>query len=207
MLYANDKPIRLIGFPESTMTQEIYDFISREYQGDMQIILPDDFIALPNKNDYQYHISFTLDIPKRLQVIDIIDSQDLDCINYLHDSVIYHADDVREVIGKGTIICTHSTILLGAKIGRHCIIETYCLVAHYVTLGNNVTLHAGTMIAGKTTVGDNCVFNFKSAALNAVNICANVEVGASSTITKDVTQPGRYIGTVARFVGPTMTTL
>jgi NDP-sugar pyrophosphorylase family protein len=201
MLIANEKPLRLIGFPESTMTQEIYDFMSREFQGDIQIILPDEFIALPNKQDYQYHVSFTLDTVKRLEVIDIVDSLDLDCIRYLHDTVVCHAKDITKVIGKGTIVCTYSTILLGATIGNHCIIESYCLVAHYVNMADNVTLHAGSMIGGRTTIGANCIFNFKSSAINAITVCADVEVGAASNLTKDVTVPGRYVGSVARHVG------
>jgi UDP-3-O-[3-hydroxymyristoyl] glucosamine N-acyltransferase len=57
------------------------------------------------------------------------------------------------------------------------------------------------MIAGKTTIGSNSVFNFKSSALNALNICDDVEVGAISNVTKDITIPGRYIGSVARYMG------
>ena len=50
--------------------------------------------------------------------------------------------------------------------------------------------------------GNNCELNFKSAVLNKIEICDNVEIGAISTVTKDITQSGRYIGSVARYVGP-----
>jgi UDP-3-O-[3-hydroxymyristoyl] glucosamine N-acyltransferase len=99
------------------------------------------------------------------------------------------------------VISAFSTILLHAKIGKHCILETYCLVAHYSELKDNVIMHVGTMIAGKTTVGNNCLFNFKSSAINNIIICDNVEVGAFSNITKNVTMPGRYLGSVARYSG------
>jgi len=63
------------------------------------------------------------------------------------------------------------------------------------------------MIAGKTTIGPNCVFNFKSAALNGLSICGDIELGACSVITKDTDIPGYYLGSVARRVGNTKTYL
>jgi UDP-3-O-[3-hydroxymyristoyl] glucosamine N-acyltransferase len=54
------------------------------------------------------------------------------------------------------------------------------------------------MIAGATLVGNNCTFNFKSSVLNRLRICNDVIVGAASTITKDITNAGTYVGTPAR---------
>jgi UDP-3-O-[3-hydroxymyristoyl] glucosamine N-acyltransferase len=62
-------------------------------------------------------------------------------------------------------------------------------------------LHSGVAIAGKTTVGENCTFKFKSSVLNNVNITDNVTVGALSNVTKDITKSGRYLGSIARYVG------
>jgi UDP-3-O-[3-hydroxymyristoyl] glucosamine N-acyltransferase len=61
-------------------------------------------------------------------------------------------------------------------------------------------LHSGTMIAGKTTIGKNCMFNFKSAAINSIEICDNVTIGAFSNANKSITKEGIYIGSPARFL-------
>jgi UDP-3-O-[3-hydroxymyristoyl] glucosamine N-acyltransferase len=204
----SDKPIKVIGFENSTITQEGVHFLSTEFNGEITIISPDDFISLTNKNDYQYLVFFTLDIEKRKEIINIIKNQNLDCISFIHNSALIYKDlkntptnEIFKIIGNGTVICPFSSILLNSKLGNHCLIEAYCLVSHYCTLGDNVILHSGTMIAGKTTIGSNSVFNFKSSALNALNICDDVEVGAISNVTKDITIPGRYIGSVARYMG------
>jgi UDP-3-O-[3-hydroxymyristoyl] glucosamine N-acyltransferase len=68
-------------------------------------------------------------------------------------------------------------------------------------MGKNSIIHAGTLIAGKTTIGENCTFGFKSSAINKINIVDNVNVGAFSNITKDITKSGKYVGTIARYVG------
>jgi acetyltransferase-like isoleucine patch superfamily enzyme len=198
MLIETDKTICLIGFPESTITQEAEYFMSKETKNDIIVMSPQDFLEMDNKDSYQYGVAFTLDIALRKKIISIIQELNLDCITYIHDSVVCYTDNVESVIGKGSFVAPNSTVLMGAKIGEHCIIETYCLISHYAELKNNVILHSGSMIAGKTTIGENSMFNFKAAALNALNIGSDIEVGAASTVTKSISDPGVYIGTPAR---------
>lgn len=188
----------MIGFPESTLTQEAAFFVGQELQSKMHIISPDEFFAIQNKHEYQYGVAFNQDLEKRQQVIDIINELDLDCVRYMHDSVVCYEKDIKKVIGRGTFIAPFSTILMGATLGDFCAVETYCLISHHVKIGNNVMLHSGTMIAGRTTIGDNCVFNFKSAALNKLTVGDNVMVNAISTLTKDALESGVYIGSPAR---------
>lgn len=198
MLIANKlKPIVLIGFSESTITQEAKHWVMQEFVGEIKIMSPDEFLKSNNKNEYQFIIAFTLDTALRKKIINVIKQESLDCITYVHDSVICY-DKIENVIGKGSFVAPCSTILLGAKLGEHCIVETYCLISHYAELEENVILHSGTMIAGKTKIGKNSMFNFKSAALNALSIGADIEIGAASTVTKDISEPGVYIGTPAR---------
>lgn len=208
LITASNKPLRIIGIANSTITQEVLSFLPAQTTIDYMLITPTEFLALPNKRDYQYLVFFTLDFELRKAIIDIIETMQLECFSGVHETAVIYADianlscrEVFDIIGHGTIISPFSSVMLNAKLGNHCILETYCLVSHYCTIGNNVIMHSGTMIAGKTIVGDNCEFNFKSAALNALSICSNVEVGAISTVTKDITVPGRYIGSVARHVG------
>jgi UDP-3-O-[3-hydroxymyristoyl] glucosamine N-acyltransferase len=201
MLIANHKTIALIGFANSTLTQEAHHYMSLEHTGDIIIISPDEFLSLPNRAEYQYGVAFTLDTAKRAEIINVVESENLDCIRYIHDTVVCYNKDIESVIGRGSFVAPYSTILLNARIGNHCIVEAYCLIAHYSELKDNVIVHAGSMIAGKTTVGSNTVFQFKASALPGLTICENVEVGATSTITKDIAQGGVYLGTPARRVG------
>lgn len=203
MILANKHTIRLIGFPESTITQEAVFFISQEFSGSLEIISPNDFINSTEKENYSYFVAFTLDNDLRKRVIDIIDSTQLDCIIYIHPTVIKYFNDkqITNCIGAGSFISPYSTMLMGSTLGRHCIVETYCQISHYVNIGNNNHLHCGTMIAGKTLIGNNCTFNFRSTVVNQVTICDNIELGAMSCITKDISKPGKYVGVPARRIG------
>lgn len=208
LIKSSDKPIKVIGFENSTITQEGVYFLSTEFFGEITVITPDDFILLPNKHDYQYLIFFTLDIEKRKQIIKLVDELELECVTFVHDTAVIYKDlrklsieETRQVIGRGSVICPFSSVFLNARIGNHCLIESYCLISHYVNLEDNVILHSGTMIAGRVHVGSNCEFNFKSSVLNQITICEGVEVGALSNVTKDITVPGRYVGSIARYIG------
>jgi acetyltransferase-like isoleucine patch superfamily enzyme len=208
IITSSTKPIRIIGFANSTITQEGAYFLSAEYLGEITIITPDEFLSSTDKNNYQYLIFFTLDTEKRKEVIKVVEELNLDCLTYIHDTVVLYKDfkklsvaEIKEFVGKGTVICPFSSVFLNAKIGNHCLVESYCLISHYVNLADNVILHSGTMIAGKTNIGSDCVFNFKSSVLSALTICNGVEVGALSNVTKNINIPGRYIGSVARYMG------
>jgi acetyltransferase-like isoleucine patch superfamily enzyme len=203
MILANRDTIRLIGFLESTITQEAKFFISAEFTGKIEIISPQDFIKSDHKDEYSYLIAFTLDETLRRQIINIIDKENLDCIIYIHPSVVRYYNDasVREHVGIGSFILAFSSMLIGSKLGKHCIVETYCLISHYVNIDDNVQLHSGVMIAGRTNIGKNCMFNFKASVLNSLNIGSDVELGAASCITKDTLMPGKYVGSPARRIG------
>ena len=204
----SNKPIRVIGYENSTMTQEGVHFLSTEFSGEILVTTPEDFIGLPNKDEYQYLVFFALDTKKRKEIISIIEELQLECVSFIHNTAVIYKnlielpmEEINKVIGHGSVICPFSSVFLNAQIGNHCLIESYCLVSHYCVLEDNVILHSGAMIAGRTRIGANSVFNFKSTALNKLTICNDVEVGALSAVTKDITKPGRYIGTIARYVG------
>lgn len=203
MILSNNDTIRLIGYPESTITQEAKFFISQEFRGSIEVISPTEFIESSFKDLYSYVIAFTLDEELRQQVITVLESNKLDCIIYIHPTVTRYFNDeqVRDFVGAGSFISPQSTMLMGSTLGKYCIVETYCLISHYVEIGDNTQLHSGTMIAGKTTIGKNCMFNFKSTVLNALTIGDGIELGAMSCFTKNTADPGKYVGTPARRIG------
>lgn len=198
MIIENNKAIKIIGYPESSMSDGCLNWFSLESKNTIDIITPEDFLNLNNKNNYQYFVGFSLDVNLRKHVCDEIDNSNLDCITYIHDSCIVFENTK---IGKGVGIFPFSSVLYHANIQDYCWIETNCLIAHHVNLGRNCIIHAGTLIAGKTTIGENCTFGFKSSVINKISITNNVTLGAFSNATKNINKSGRYVGTIARYVG------
>lgn len=197
MIIENDKPIKFIGYSESSMVETALNFVLPESKNEISVITPEEFLELPNKSDYQYLVAFCIDTTLRKIVCDEIDNLNLDCITYVHGTCL-----VPETckLGKGVLIGAFSSALYASDIGNHCWIESYCLIAHHVNIGRSCVLHSGVAIAGRTNIGENCTFKFKSSVLSKVTIIDDVTVGAYSNVTKDITKPGRYLGSIARYV-------
>jgi len=103
MLIANQKSICLVGYAQSTLTQEAQYFISQEHSGSVFVLEPEQFINLDNKQQYQYGVAFTLDQQLRKRIINMVDGENLDCIRYVHDTVVCYTPDVAAVIGRGSL--------------------------------------------------------------------------------------------------------
>jgi UDP-3-O-[3-hydroxymyristoyl] glucosamine N-acyltransferase len=198
MIIGNDKPVRIIGYTESSMTQEFVGEISRT--SPVVVIRPQDFLNDPDPQ-FQYIVSVSFDFAERKAVIDTVDSLELDLITIISDQSLV-GNNPAPVIQPGTFIFPFCNIGLGAAIGRHCIINPYSMIGHYSTIGRNCILRSGVMITDKSTIGNNCVFNIRSTVTNRVTIVDDVQLMAFANVAKDITTPGRYIGSTARkFIG------
>ncbi|MGA2079247.1 MAG: hypothetical protein ABSH53_01335 [Holophaga sp.] len=50
------------------------------------------------------------------------------------------------------------------------------------------------MVSGSASVGDHCLIGGRTTVTDPVNICAGVQLGGLSAVTKDITEPGAYGG-------------
>lgn len=190
MIIGNDKPIRVIGYHEGSMTYEFLSEITRTHPA--EILTPEEFMALENKTDYQYILA-VCKLANRKRLVDYLDQQELDLVTYIHDSVVM-ANMLEPVIGAGSFIFPQCTLLTNTSVGRHCVIGAYCLIGHYSALGDNCQLRPGVMITGRAVIGNNCMLNCRVTVTNHAVVCDNVEFMAFSNVIKSIDRPGRYIG-------------
>jgi UDP-3-O-[3-hydroxymyristoyl] glucosamine N-acyltransferase len=195
MIIANNKPIKIIGYAESSMTQEFLNQISLTHLVD--VIHPTDFLLLANQQDYQYIISVSYDLEERKKLIEYVDQQNLDLITVISDNALTGTTPAS-VIHPGTFVFPFCNISIAATIGRHCIVGSYSLIGHYASIGNNCIVRPGVMITGKSTVGNNCIINTRSTITNNSTVTDNVEIMAFTNVVKHVVNPGKYIGSTAR---------
>ena len=198
MIIGNDKPVRIIGYSQSSMTQEFVGEISCTRPVD--VIGTQDFLNDPDPQ-FQYIVAISVDFAERKNVIDTVDSLDLDLITVISDQSLV-GNNPAPTIQPGTFIFPFCNIGLGAVIGRHCVINPYTMIGHYSTIGRNCILRSGVMITDKSTIGNNCVFNIRSTVTNHATVVDDVQLMAFANVAKDIATPGRYIGSTARkFIG------
>ncbi len=100
-------------------------------------------------------------------------------------------------IDAGTRIQSHTFICEGVSIGRD------CFIGHGVMFVNDL-LRNGPARGDKSKWEKTKIGNDVSIGSNAtvlpVNICDGVIIGAGSVVTRDITEPGIYLGNPARRV-------
>ena len=101
-------------------------------------------------------------------------------------------------IGKNVEIGANCSIDRGAlddtEIKDGVILDNLIHIAHNVILGEDSAIAASCAIAGSTKIGKNFRMGGLSGVLGHIDICDDVSVGAHTLITKDIKEPGDYVG-------------
>ncbi len=99
-------------------------------------------------------------------------------------------------------------------IGKRCRIQSHAFICELVTIGDDCFVSHGAMFINdlfasggpargdqtkwKSTVIGNRVSVGTNATILPVNICDDVVIGAGSVVTRDISEPGVYVGNPAR---------
>lgn len=97
-------------------------------------------------------------------------------------------------IGMGTIIMHQAFVNTGVYIGENCIINTKAIIEHDSIIKDNVHISTNVVINGDCKVGNDSFIGSSSCVVNAVEINNNVVVGAGSTVHKNLSDEGTYVG-------------
>lgn len=97
-------------------------------------------------------------------------------------SIVHRAAMTSTIIGEGSKICVK------VNFGHNCI------------CGKRNFIAPGVLLGGGTEIGDNCYIWQGVITRSNIKICSNVIIGAGSLVLDDITKPGVYFGSPAKFV-------
>ena len=117
---------------------------------------------------------------------------------HIHPSAQIHGPDVE--IGEGSIICAGSIITTNVKIGKHAHINLITTIGHDCLIGDYFTTAPGVQISGNERIGDRVYFGTRSCIKQKLSVCDDVIIGMNAGVTKNINQPGTYIGTPAKLI-------
>ncbi|WP_435352571.1 acyltransferase [Emticicia sp. SJ17W-69] len=117
-------------------------------------------------------------------------------------------------IGDNTFIGPFVEIQKNVKIGSSCKIQSHTFICELVTIGNDCFIGHGVMFINdlfseggpargdktkwkSTSIGNNVSIG-SNATILPISICDNTVIGAGAVVTKDITEPGVYIGNPAK---------
>jgi acetyltransferase-like isoleucine patch superfamily enzyme len=118
-------------------------------------------------------------------------------------------------IGDASFVGPFVEIQKGVTIGKRCRIQSHSFICELVTIGDDCFVSHGAMfindpfVTGRpaaerglwreTKVG-NQVSIGTNATILPVTICDGAVIGAGAVVTKDITEPGFYVGNPARLL-------
>lgn len=117
-------------------------------------------------------------------------------------------------IGDNTFIGPFVEIQKNVKIGSSCKIQSHTFICELVTIGNDCFIGHGVMFINdlfseggpargdktkwkSTSIGNNVSIG-SNATILPISICDNTVIGAGAVVTKNITEPGVYIGNPAK---------
>ncbi|AXI54104.1 UDP-3-O-(3-hydroxymyristoyl)glucosamine N-acyltransferase [Sulfitobacter sp. JL08] len=117
-------------------------------------------------------------------------------------------------LGDGVFVGPFVEIQAGVTVGARTRVQSHAFICELVTIGEDCFISHGAMFIndsfaaggpargdrtkwGKTTLGNNVSIG-TNATVMPVTICDDVVVGAGAVVTKDITEPGFYVGNPAR---------
>jgi len=120
------------------------------------------------------------------------------------------------IIGDNCFLGPFVEIQKNVQVGHDTKIQSHTFICELVLIGNNCFVGHGVMFVNdkfasggpamgdetkwlSTTIGNNVSIGSNSTIL-PVSICDNVVIGAGTVVTKNITEPGVYVGNPAKFL-------
>tara|TARA_B100001057_G_C22854427_1_gene952195 strand:- start:2324 stop:2905 length:582 start_codon:yes stop_codon:yes gene_type:complete len=107
-----------------------------------------------------------------------------DCyITVIHESAVV---DSSIFLGTGSQVLHNSTIQVGTKIGKHCIINTAASIDHDCVLGDFSFIGPNATLCGGVEIGEGTFIGAGAVILPYIKIGKNCMIGAGSVVTKNL---------------------
>lgn len=116
----------------------------------------------------------------------------------VHPKAVISAIDT--FIGEGTVVMANAVINPGAKVGKHCIINTSSVIEHDNIIGDYVHISVGAKLAGKVEVCNNTWIGVGATVKDTIKIEGKCFIGAGAVVVKNITESGTYVGVPAKLL-------
>lgn len=101
-------------------------------------------------------------------------------------------------IGTGTIIMHRAFVNAEASVAENCILNTAAIVEHETHIGSHTHISTNAVLNGNCSVGSEVFIGSQATLVQGISVCDHTIVGAAAVITRNIMQPGTYVGNPAR---------
>ena len=114
---------------------------------------------------------------------------------YVHPSVV---KSKWVEIGSGSVITAGCILTSSIALGRFCQLNLQTTIGHDCEISDYFTTAPSVNISGNCKADQHVYFGTGSATKQGVSICDDVTIGMGAMVTKDIIEPGIYVGIPAK---------
>ena len=173
------------------INKEVIFFVDDEYAGEMAK-------PISSFNVNMYMMMVAVADPKEREKIVKKLPKDTIYFTFIHPTVLEMAHDIE--IGEGSFIGAYSILTTNIKIGKHAILNRVNQIGHDSVIGNYFSAMPGSIVSGNVNIGECVYMGTNSSTKEKINICSDVIIGSNTTVIRNITKNGIYVGVPAKFL-------
>lgn len=108
--------------------------------------------------------------------------------------------DPTASIGDGSVLLPGCVLDSGVVVEENALLNTGCIVAHDTHIEKHSFLGPGVVLAGFITIGEGCFVGVGTTVIDNITIAPQVQTGGGSVVTRNLSEPGLYVGVPAKKV-------
>ena len=171
------------------MNEKVVYFVDDEYVNEFTK-------PISSFNPEKYYMMVAVaDSKERKKIVDRL-PKETKYFTFVHPLALIFSPDVE--IGDGSFIGAYSILTTNIKLGDHVILNRGNQIGHDSTIGNYFSAMPGAIVSGNVTIGDGVYIGTNSSIKEKMNITHDVILGSNSTIVRDVSESGTYVGCPAK---------
>lgn len=116
---------------------------------------------------------------------------DLEYPTFIHPTA---SIGIETKIGRGTVVMPLVVVNACAEVGAFSVLNSGCVVEHDCKVGDFTLIAPNATLCGVAKIGNSVWMGAGSSVNPTVKICDNVTVGSGGVVTKDIEEPGTYVG-------------
>ena len=115
---------------------------------------------------------------------------------FIHPTALIMDKNIK--IGEGSFIGANSILTTNIKIGKHAILNRGNQIGHDTIIGDYFSAMPGAIISGNVRIYDCVYVGTNSSVKEKIYIHSLSTIGMNGCVTKNIKQPGTYIGVPAK---------
>lgn len=165
------------------------------HNGKYQVYQHDDWL---DTVDYTLYVVFGIGNPQLISKIHkrLGKNQNIKFPNLIHPNVI--GDWERIKTGEGNIITAGNIFTTDIEFGSFNVFNLDCTIGHDTVIGSYNVFNPSVNLSGGLVIEDECMVGTGCQILQYKKIVSQTIVGAGAVVTKDLLEPGIYVGSPAK---------